>query len=195
MSTNVRFTSADLLAFPEDGKRREIIDGDLIVSTQPHYYHQVISDDLVSALNGWGLPRGAGRAVSAPRVIFSEEEDVAPDIAWVSGAQLPHILAGGKFRSAPDLIVEILSPGRRQVARDRETKRKLYSRHGVREYWIVDWPQRMIEVYRRTDEQLSLVVTLFAGDTLTSPLLPEFTLPLADLFAGIPAVAEIDEVE
>src|SRR5436190_7946653 len=97
MSTKVRFTSADLPAFPEDGKRREIIDGELIVSAQPHYYHQVIGDDLVSALNGWGRPHGAGRAVSTPGVIFSEEEDVAPDIAWVSAARLPHILVGGKF--------------------------------------------------------------------------------------------------
>jgi len=195
MSTAVRWTSADLAGFPDDGKRREIIDGEMYVSHQPHYYHQVIGDDLVSALNDWGRPRRAGRAASAPGLIFSPEDDVAPDVAWTSTARLPHILSGGKLYAAPELVVEILSPGKRNITRDREAKRKLYSRYGVREYWIVDWVARTLEVYRRDGEQLALAATLFDGDTLTSPLLPEFALPLAELFVAIPAGATYDDAE
>jgi Uma2 family endonuclease len=193
MSTAVRFTSADLEGFPDDGKRREIVDGELIVSSQPHYYHQLLGDDLVFALNTWGRPRGAGRATSAPGLILSPEEDVAPDVVWISSARLPHILSGGKLYAAPELVIEILSPGRRNITRDREAKRKIYSRHGVREYWIVDWVARSIEVYRRTGEQLTLVATLFASDTLRSPLLPEFALSLEELFAPIPVGATYSE--
>ena len=189
MSTTVRFTSADLEGFPDDGKRREIIDGELVVSSQPHYYHQLLSGDLVTELNIWGRPRGAGQAAIAPGLILSPEEDVAPDVVWISAARLPHILSGGKLYAAPELVIEILSPGRRNITRDREAKRKLYSRHGVREYWIVDWVARTIEVYRRSGEQLALTVTLLAGDTLTSPLLPEFALRLDELFAPIPVGA------
>jgi Uma2 family endonuclease len=193
MSTAVRFTSADLEGFPDDGKRREIIDGELVVSTQPHYYHQLLSGDLVAELNIWGRPRGAGEAAIAPGLILSPEEDVAPDVVWTSASRLPHILSGGKLYAAPELVVEILSPGKRNITRDREAKRKIYSRHGVREYWIIDWVARTIEVYRRTGEQLALVATLLVGDTLTSPLLPEFTLSLEKFFARIPAGATYTE--
>ncbi len=193
MSTAVRFTSADLEGFPDDGKRREIIDGELVVSSQPHYYHQLLGDDFVTSLNTWGRPRGAGRATSAPGLIFNPEEDIAPDVVWISAARLPQILSGGKLYAAPELVIEILSPGKRNITRDREAKRKLYSRHGVREYWIVDWVARTIEVYRRTGEQLALVATLLSGDTLTSPLLPEFALAIDDLFAPIPVGATYTE--
>ena len=65
----------------------------------------------------------------------------------------------------------------------------------MREYWIVDWVARTLEVYRRDGEQLALAATLFDGDTLTSPLLPEFALPLAELFVAIPAGATYDDAE
>ncbi len=192
MSTAVCWTSADLAGFPDDGTRRELIAGALFISRRPHVYHQVASDGCVFALNAWSKRRHVGLAVSAPGLIFSPEDDVVPDVVWVSTARLPHILSGGKLYAAPELAVEILSPGKRNVARDREVKRKLYSRYGVREYWIVDWVARTVEVYRRAGEQLALAATLLDGDTLISPLLPEFALPLAELFAAIPTGATYD---
>jgi Uma2 family endonuclease len=193
MSTAVRFTSADLEGFPDDGKRREIIDGELVVSSQPHLYHQVMGDGLVAALNLWGEPRQVGLAISAPGLIFSPEEDVAPDVVWISTERLRQVHSGGKLYAAPELVIEILSPGRRNIVRDREAKRKIYSRYGVREYWIVDWVARTIEVYRRAGEQLALIATLLVSDTLTSPLLPEFSLSLERIFARIPAGATYTE--
>lgn len=192
MSTTVRpaaalrFTSADLALFPEDGKRREIIDGELQVSTQPHLYHQMCCDGFVGELNAWGRPLGRGRAISAPGLIFADDDDVVPDVAWVSTERLADILVGGKLHGTPELVVEVLSPGGRNIARDRELKLKLYARQGVEEYWIADWPRHTIEVYRRVGALLALAATLGPGDTLASPLLPGFALPLDRLFAGIP---------
>ena len=182
----VRFTSADLEAFPDDGKRREIIDGKLYVSKQPNWYHQVICIRIGGALDTWSLPIHAGQAAVAPGVIFAEDEDVAPDVVWVSQTRLASILEGGKLRAAPELVVEVLSPGKKNVARDRETKLKLYAQYSVEEYWIVDWPQHRIDVYRRDGELLVLVTDLGPSDILTSPLLPGFTAPLDQLFSGIP---------
>ena len=71
---------------------------------------------------------------------------------------------------------------RRNERRDREVKLKLYSRRGVLEYWIVDWQQRKVEVYRRQEQALHLVATLYATDTLTSPMLPGFACPVTQLF-------------
>jgi len=92
----------------------------------------------------------------------------------------------GKLHAAPELIVEVLSPGVANEKRDRDIKLKLYSRRGVSEYWIVDWRQKRVEVFRREDARLTLAATLLESDTLTTPLLPAFECPAAGLFKGIP---------
>lgn len=186
--TTIRWTSTDLDLFPDDGKRREIIDGELYVSKQPNWYHQAICNRVGGHLDHWVLATNKGMAATAPGLIFAEDNDVVPDVAWASSERLAAVLHDGKLYSAPKLLIEVLSPGKKHVARDREIKLSLYSRRGADEYWIVDWPRHTVEVYRRADRALQLVATLAGNDTLTSPLLPGFTLPLDRLFADIPAV-------
>jgi Uma2 family endonuclease len=187
MTQSLRWTSADLELLPDDGKRYEIIDGDLHVSKQPNWYHQILCVGLIGPLDRWSLETGAGVVNVAPGVIFADDEDVAPDLVWVSAERLKVGLApDGKLHAAPDLVVEVLSPGLTNERRDREAKLKLYSRRGVLEYWIADWQRRQVEVFRRADAALQLTATLLEGDTLVSPLLPGFGLPLAALFARIP---------
>ena len=187
MTTPLRFTSADLDAFPEnDGKRYEIIDGELYVSRQPHFNHQDVCSRLCSKLQQWSEQSGDGRAVVAPGLIFAEDDDVAPDVVWASSGRLTEILdPDGKLHGAPELIVEVLSPGAHNERRDRDAKLKLYSRRGVEEYWIVDWRRRRVEVFRRQDAHLSLTATLSNSDSLTTPLLSGFACPLSELFKGI----------
>ncbi len=188
MSTSLRWTSADLDVLPDDGKRYEIIDGELSVSRQPHWHHQAVSGQIFAVLQEWSLHTGAGGASLAPGVIFAEDDDVVPDVVWVSTARLASSLdAAGHLRAAPELVVEVLSPGWTNERRDREAKLKLYSRRGVDEYWIVDWRARDIAVYRRAGEALQHTITLTDDSVLESPLLPGFSVPLARLFAGIPA--------
>ena len=186
MSQSVRFTSADLESFPDDGKRYEIIDGELYVSKQPSWQHQMMCVGILVPLELWSRATGAGFANIAPGIIFAEDDDVAPDLVWVSADRLATVLsADGKLHAAPDLIVEVLSPGPANARRDRDAKLKLYGRRGVREYWIVDWQNRQVEVYRRADATLRLAATLLAAESLDSPLLPGFALPLGDLFARV----------
>ncbi len=80
----------------------------------------------------------------------------------------------------------MLSPGKKNIQRDRETKLKLYARHGVSEYWIVDWPQRTVDVYHLIDDELQFAATLTEQDSLTSALLPGFNAALARIFIGLP---------
>ena len=142
-------------------------------------------------LEAWSRETGLGEGNYAPGLIFAEDDDVAPDVVWTSFSRLKTVLeADGRLHAAPELVIEVLSPGPRNERRDREAKLKLYSRRGVSEYWIVDWIARRIEVYRREQAQLNLAVTLFEPDTLTSPLLPGFSCHLADLFKGTPAQIE-----
>lgn len=178
-----KFTSADLAVLPEDGKLYEIIEGDLLVSRQPNWHHQFTCGQIFRFLQDWNEQTGLGVANGAPGVIFAEDDDVAPDVMWASNERLGQILGeDGKLHAAPELMVEVMSPGWSNQIRDRQTKLKLYSRRGVQEYWIVDWQQRSLEIYRRENEQLALVGTLFHSDTLTSPLLPGFACQLAQLF-------------
>jgi Uma2 family endonuclease len=77
----------------------------------------------------------------------------------------------------------VISFGAANEQRDREAKRRLYSRRGVQEYWIADWRAETVEVCRRRDAELRLVQTLLRGDTLASPLLPGFSCVIDGLFA------------
>lgn len=183
----IRFTSADLETFPDDGKRREIIDGELYVSKQPNWYHQTVCGRIFAVLDDWSISTGAGGASVAPGLIFAEDDDVAPDVAWASTARLTADLANGKLYAAAELLVEVLSPGKKNIQRDRETKVKLYARRGVSEYWIVDWPQRTVDVYHLIDNELQFAATLTEQDSLASALLPGFKAALARIFVGLPA--------
>jgi Uma2 family endonuclease len=134
MATTLRWTSIDLEAMPDDGKRYEIVDGELLVSKQSHYYHQEVCANVVTALGMWSKVTGLGRTSVAPGLIFADDQDVAPDVVWVSRKNRSLILgADGKLHAAPDLVIEVLSPGSTNERRDREAKLKLYSSRGVLE--------------------------------------------------------------
>lgn len=185
--TELRWTSKDLEHLPlNEGKRYEIIDGELYVTHQPSLEHQSVCMKLGFALELWNSTSQKGVVYPAPGIIFPDDDNVIPDVAWVSRESLA-VLAGpdGKLHGAPELVVEVLSPGSESDERDHEVKLKLYSRRGVREYWIVDPARRQVEVYRRRDAALALVGTLVEGDALESPLLPGLSAPVGDLFVDV----------
>ena len=187
MSTTTRWTSKDLESLPDDGTRYEIIDGELFMSKQPHFYHQHVCSHLHVALAVWDSSSNLGQVVEAPGLIFAEDDDVAPDLVWLSHARLAESLqSDGHLHTAPELVIEVLSPGRANERRDRETKLKLYNRRGVGEYWIASWQTHTIDVYRRKGERLELEKTLNEAETLESPILPGFSCPVSEVFKGIP---------
>jgi Uma2 family endonuclease len=179
----VRWTSADIELFPNDDTRYEIIDGELLVTRAPHWNHQTAIDNVCFALKSWSRLTKLGVIATTPGIIFSDSDNVIPDVVWVREGRLRDILdEQGHLTAAPDLVVEVLSAGSGQERRDRELKLKLYSAQGVREYWIVDWRKKSIQVYRRENAALILVATLFENESITSPLLPNFICPLAEIF-------------
>jgi Uma2 family endonuclease len=183
-STGVRWTIQDVEAFPDsEWIRYEIIGGELFVTRSPHHKHQQVTGRIFSVLDSWSVDSGLGEASIMPGLIFSDSDNVAPDVVWVSNERLAHIQdEAGHFHGAPELVVEVLSPGKANEDRDRLAKLKLYSIHGVKEYWIVDHMTRRIEVYRREQAQLVRAVTWLVGDITTSPLLPGFRCEVARLF-------------
>ncbi|NJP11507.1 MAG: Uma2 family endonuclease [Leptolyngbyaceae cyanobacterium RU_5_1] len=179
----VRWITADLELLPDSSNRYEIIDGDLLVTKAPHWKHQKAIVKICGVLDDWSEKTGFGEVVQAPGIIFSDADNVIPDVVWISNERLTTSLdESGHLTVAPELIVEVLSPGVDNERRDRETKLKLYSSRGVQDYWILDWRLKQVEVYRRQAGLLQLVSTLFPGDRLTSPLLPGFDCAVERLF-------------
>ncbi len=179
----LRWTSRDLEMLPDDGNRYEVVDGELYVSKQPHWHHQRVCLRLAALLDAWSSQTGAGEANFAPGVIFAEDDDVAPDVIWISSERLALALqTDGKLHTAPELAIEVLSPGSFNERRDREFKLKLYSRRGVLEYWVVSWQEKSIEVYIREESVLRLARTLYRNDVLQSIILPGFVCKVGELF-------------
>jgi len=180
----VQFTYEDFLLFPDDGKRHELIDGDHYVSPSPRTNHQIVSWNLVVLLDRFLASHPLGKMFCAPLdVVLSDLDVVEPDLFYVSSAR-SEIITDDNIQGAPDLVVEILSPSSRKT--DEIVKRKLYERHGILEYWIVDPELSMVKVYRLVSGRYVRVAELSheAGDCLTSEQFPGLSLPLAGIFEG-----------
>lgn len=173
------YTYADLAALPDDGLRREIIDGGLFVTPAPDLRHQRILRDLAGSLWTHLWEHGGGEMLFAPvDVIFSNSNVVEPDLLFVPDDQR-NILTEKNIQGSPALVVEVVSDTRM----DRVRKRDLYERFGVSEYWIVDPDADRIEVYRPAAGRYGKPEILEPGETLTFDGLPGLSIDLARLFA------------
>lgn len=182
-TNRVRWTTADLALFPDDDRRYEIIDGELIITGAQRWSHQRVVGRIFAALDNWCQDTGLGRTAINPGIIFTDEDNVIPDVVWASNARLDTLMDEAEhLTGAPELVVEVLSLGKKDEQRDRQLKLKLYSQQGVQEYWIVDNTLGEVQVYRRHQAVLTLAMTLQATDSLTSPLLPDFSYPLSRIF-------------
>jgi Uma2 family endonuclease len=180
---SVKFTYEDLLNFPDDGKRHEIIDGEHYVTPSPNTKHQSVVGKLHVSIATYLERHAIGAIFVAPfDVVFSDLNVVEPDLLYIS-RERRDVLTDQHVRGAPDLVVEVLSPGTRKT--DEITKRKLYEGFAVSEYWIVDPELDTVKVYRRTGTALARAaeLTAEAGDSLMSPLLPDWSVALTKIFA------------
>jgi len=138
-------TYEDLAAFPEDTLRRELIDGELIVTAAPATRHQEVVTRLAAHLYPIARRQG-GKVYAAPTdVFFSTVDVVEPDLVFVGRENRTRIEAPF-IRGAPDLVVEVSSPSTRRT--DVVRKRELYERFGVPEYWFVDLDADRVEIHR-----------------------------------------------
>jgi len=184
MTTEVarpKLTYEDLLCWPEDGKRHELIDGEHYVTPAPIPRHQIVSIRLSSRIGRVVEEQDLGLLLYAPvDIVFSEVDVVEPDLLFIARHRLD-IVGETHVHGAPDLLVEILSPSTRR--RDEITKRHLYEQNGVREYWVVDPELEAIKVYRLAGEtyRREAELTVETGDRLSSPLFPGLEIPLAEI--------------
>src|SRR6266542_6437697 len=104
MKLLTRFTSADLEALPDLlGVRYEIIDGELQVSLHPTLGHQNAVGEICAALLKWSEQARLGVPYMTPGLVFAEDEEVIPDVVWISNARLAEAQdEHGHLRLAPE---------------------------------------------------------------------------------------------
>ena len=183
MATTVkRLTYDDLESITQEreGDRHEIIDGELVVTPAPIPNHESITMNIIWALSQVARENKLGRLYTAPiDVRFSPDNVHMPDIIFIA-RERRRIVGAKVVEEAPDLVVEILSPGTRR--RDQGVKRELYARFGVREYWIVDPDEPSVTVLVLTDGEY---VPLPVGEdgTIRSNVFPGLDLTVEAVFA------------
>lgn len=180
--TQIKFTVEDYLNLPEsETERYELVEGELVMVPAPSWFHQIVSKRLFRILDSFVREHDLGEVQYAPLdVELSQHSLTQPDLIFLAKNRLD-LVQEGRVRGAPDLVVEIFSPG--TAKRDRTTKRTLYARYGVSEYWLVDPESETVEVLALGEEGFTRTRLFERDETLTSPRLPGLEVPLAEVFA------------
>jgi Uma2 family endonuclease len=174
-----KLTYHDYLLLPDDGKRYEVIDGDLFVTPSPVTRHQTIAMRLSHIFMTYLETHPIGTILAAPcDVVLSEFNVVEPDLLFVHHHGTARITEK-HIEGPPDLVIEILSPG--TAARDRTLKRKRYEHFGVREYWLIDPDQNTLEILALEHGQFVQACLAIRPSTCTSALFPGLPLDLGQL--------------
>jgi Uma2 family endonuclease len=170
--TRRRATLEEFRALPESMLHIEYINGEMVMAPTPTVAHQRASAKIFTALDKYVTQNGLGEVFYAPLdVILPSGDVVQPDIFYLTNEEAGRAVSAQRVRGAPSFLVEILSPG--SIKHDRVTKRNLYERNGVREYWIVDLKAKSIAqlVFRRKHYALT---ELGEGDSIRGAVLAGF---------------------
>ncbi|MFN7792357.1 MAG: Uma2 family endonuclease [Cyclobacteriaceae bacterium] len=172
------WTVEDFLRLEESNLPCELINGELFMSPAPNFTHQVVLSNLNDILKGHARTIGAIVAFSPVDVYLDNKNVFQPDLLLVKKENLAIITERG-LQGAPDLAVEIISPS--NAFKDRNHKRRLYQKFGVKEYWIIDPGNRTLEIYDFSSEETPILYLVGEGE-VTSNLLPGLSFSFADLF-------------
>lgn len=176
-----RVTFAELQQWPDDGRRYELYDGEVIVVPSPFLRHQRVAMHIETILMEYERSSG-GIVVHAPfDIVFSEHNVLQPDIVFFRVERRRLVDDWEVTRAAPDLAVEVLS--RSTEARDRGRKMALFARFGVKEYWIVDPARNTLEMYVLSGAEYQQAGGYGERDVVTSSTLPGLTFSAATVFA------------
>lgn len=174
-----RVSYADLERMPDDGRRFEILDGELIEMTPaPTPQHQRAAKRLQRQLEVYFEGGGRGEVFNAPTDVLLTPHDVfQPDILVVSN---PHDITGRAIEGPPELVVEVLSPSTEPYDRGRKSDR--YAALGIRNYWILDAETRRLECLRNIEGRFELVGAIEGDASFEPPHFPGLIIDLAAIW-------------
>ena len=165
---------------PCDGKRYELVRGEVHVTPAPNTKHQFVVHNLDMSLGLFVQKNNLGEVWESPLdVRLGEDTALQPDLIFISNARAG-IIQENWIAGAPDLVVEVLSPS--TVAHDRTTKLGIYAAAGVPEFWLIDSQAKTVEVLKLEGKKYFVEATHAGDQVLASSLFPGWQLPLNDLF-------------
>ncbi|MGR3219386.1 MAG: Uma2 family endonuclease [Candidatus Anammoxibacter sp.] len=177
-----QYTYEDYLSITDD-KRYEIIDGALSMVLVPNTNHQDVSGNLGFFLRKFVRDKGLGKIFDAPTdVILSGDIVVQPDILFISKSRRKIIEKKGIFGS-PDLVIEIVSPS--SFVTDTITKKEIYEKFEVEEYWLVFPEETVIEVFAIEEKKYVLHSHAVEKGKTNSKLLQGFEVDLEEIFEEV----------
>lgn len=163
-----------------DGKRYELIDGELLMTPSPFTRHQRISRKMEFMLEKFVTENNLGELFDAPCDVHLDNENVVqPDILFVSKGRL-NIIGEKNIQGAPDLVIEIVSEN--SAYRDIVQKKRLYARFGIKEYWIVIPETEEIEIYILEENHYQLYKAYRKSESLETPVLKGLKMELKNIF-------------
>ncbi len=150
-----------------EGTLIQLIENKLIMSPAPKDLHQKVVTKLTSKLDRFVEENGMGEVRASPYDVYLDYKNAyQPDLIYISNENLHKIEENG-FHGAPDLVIEVLSPGTAQY--DKGEKKNVYERCGVKEYWIVDPATKEVTGYTLSENKFTAIST--ATGVINSPLL------------------------
>ena len=175
-----KVTYRDLQSWPDNGRRYELYGGEVVEVPAPFPRHQIALLECTDRLRAY-IQRHGGMVLTSPiDIVFDEENVLQPDIVVFTAARRHHVPLDEAIRVAPDVAVEVLSSA--TAARDRNRKLRMFERFGVREYWIVDPVDELIEGRELRDGASVLAATVRRGEQVTSSVLAGFRCAIDTLF-------------
>jgi Uma2 family endonuclease len=175
-----RVSFTDLQQMPDDGRRYELYDGEVVELTGPIPLHQVVANNIKRVLEAYSKAHGGLSLVSPIDIVFSEYDVVQPDVVYFTQARRHLVDFYAAIRHAPDLVVEVLSPSTR--GNDRGRKMQMFARFGVPEYWIADPSTACLEVHGLQGTAYHLIQTGCSDDVVHSPHLTDLAFKAGEAF-------------
>lgn len=176
-----RWTYQDYCRLAGDGRRHEVIRGQLYEMSAPTIDHQRTVLRLAWKLQGFVSAHGLGEVFAGPLDILLPNgiaTPVQPDIVFFRAGYEPPAGAAS-FQGVPDLVVEVLSPESRQY--DTRTKLAAYQEAGVPEVWLADPQAHVVAAYGASGMELGRGGP---GESVASRLLSPFSVGVDEIFAG-----------
>ena len=150
-----------------EGTLVQLIENNLIMSPAPKSIHQQVLEELSFQLGSVVRKHKLGKSMFSPYDVYLDYKNAyQPDLIYISNENLHKIEENG-FHGAPDLVIEVLSPGTAQY--DKGEKKNVYERCGVKEYWIVDPATKEVTGYTLSENKFTAIST--ATGVINSPLL------------------------
>ena len=176
-----RFYTVEDYMMIDDGNKYELIGGKLILLPRPRYKHQKIAGRILTKFENFLEQNPFGDVVQEVDIHLGENV-VAPDLLFVAKDRFG-IIGELNIQGAPDLVIEILSPS--NAAHDRKKKSKIYFTNGVKEYWIADPDQKLVDVFIAGENQWRWAGVFDQEDILTTALLPGLEIKLSEIFKNL----------